>query len=340
MSYYDSSGNPREGGGAFTYSGTHTSLNGTSYEQGLAGVDGFDTEASAAEKLGKYRFEKTMGSGSSSGSSSGGGGGFLILLFLCALPFIFMALSIAVLPLALIWHYRKKNWRYFQLTILAALGSAAYMFYATGGDLKGTGMGVATFAGVVYLPLALCGWVNHTLSRQYAGGLHLKYSVWVCLALLGAAVPLEAFFVFAVTETYLVSQETVSFAIDLINSTVPLQVPLHYVRNSFAFDFQVQHIALVVAALPTSTVLTALCAWFKLRVARGKRAVPWVFAVPTIFGLGWLLFYLTAVIGSYFPSHHPDTAPAISAPAQPVPGLASPGILKNAGAKSHERHAK
>lgn len=338
MTYYDSPGSVRDSTGAFTFNGNYGSLNGTSHEQGLAGVNINDTELTAMEKLDKYRLQQTMGSGSSSSGSSDGAAGLLAIPLLFALPFILMALVVAILPFSLVWHYRKKNWRYFALTVLTVLGCTAYLFPATGGNLKGTGLGVTLFGAAIYLPIACFGWANHALSRKFARGLSLRYSFWLCLVLLGAAVPVEYFFLLAVVKNFLVNPDRVSAAYQFINHTVGLQVPLHLQSYSFAPINAVDNIALAIAALPTSTVLTLLCVWFKRRVAQGKRAVPWLFGVPAMLGIGGLLFVVVLVIVTSNAMDHANAAAA--ARAQSAQSAAPPATRKIIHIPYPERHAR
>ncbi|WP_394474810.1 hypothetical protein [Ralstonia mannitolilytica] len=92
------------------------------------------------------RAESSAGSSGFGNGGSGGSGGGEFLLGLLLLPL----LTVAILPAALIWHYRKKNWFYLVLTALLFAASAWYFLIKTHGALLDTVLGVQVVFAVVY----------------------------------------------------------------------------------------------------------------------------------------------------------------------------------------------
>ncbi|SOT40448.1 hypothetical protein [Burkholderia cenocepacia] len=138
----------------------------------------------------KKREESNANSGSVDNVGGGGSGGGEFLLGLLLLPL----LTVAILPVALIWHYRKKNWLYLILTALLFAASTWYFLTKTHGALLDTALGVQVVFGVVYLPFAVTGWVCHGLNDRIAKGAPFNFNAWSWIVLFSLAISFETLF--------------------------------------------------------------------------------------------------------------------------------------------------
>ncbi|MDR8725740.1 hypothetical protein [Burkholderia pseudomultivorans] len=223
------------------------------------------------------RAESSSGSSGFSNGGSGGSGGGEFLLGLLLLPL----LTVAILPAALIWHYRKKNWFYLVLTALLFAASAWYFLTKTHGALLDTVLGVQVVFAVVYLPFAITGWICHRLNDRIAKGAPFKFGAWSWIMLISLAISFETLFFLWI--------EGLHWGTDLVR----------FVGNSIVIFGGSTYISLsdyndsatmLLAAIPNAIALSVLQAWFRKRQALGKRAIPWLLYLPVVWVIGLALF--------------------------------------------------
>lgn len=271
------------------------------------------------------RAESSTGS---SGVNSGGGGvsgGDEFLLGLLLLPL----LTVAILPAALVWHYRKKNWLYLALTALLFAASTWYFLTKTHGALLDTALGVQVVFGVVYLPFAVTGWICHRLNDRIAKGAPFNFGAWSWIVLFSLAISFEMLFFLWI--------EGFHWGADLVR----------FVGNSIVFFGGKTYISLsnyndsatmLLAAFPNAVTLSILQAWFRKRQAQGKRAIPWLLYLPVVWVVGMALFlgFVITVNHLQRDSHASATVPedhALHAAAQPT-------LQSHARCTQHHKHCK
>lgn len=355
MSYQDSEGNYRSDNGTFNYSNTYTNLNGSAYEQGLAGVDGFDTPSSAAAKLDAYRFKQMMGpepdwtvrpstsygenstyEGSSYGASSYAGSGAVDLgelakglLALIALAatlvasgFVPVLLTVALLGCMLY----KKRWGYATAIMLTTLAVTTLCWYQTS-QLAGKMLfraGVVT--DLLILPWAAFAYFNHRVIAKRAKGLPAKWSMRNVFALVGVAVA---------------AMTGVSMLL-IISPLGEQMIPVKAVLTSVLSE-QTQSLlwmmngefllTLFIAAMPASTVSTYASAWFRRREAACKPGTAWwlvVLSVPA-----WAFMLLFAGLLSHSMVHSYSAAQAQQANIQAHQQQAPSSALHTQSAQGH-----
>lgn len=274
----------------------------------------------------RKRLESSISSGGTSGGGGGGnGGGGEFLLGLLLLPL----LTVAILPVALVWHYRKKNWFYLVLTVLLFAASAWYFLTKTHGALLDTVLGVQVVFGVVYLPFAVTGWICHRLNDRIAKGAPFKFSAWSWIVLISLAISFETLFFLPV--------EGLHWGADLVR----------FVGNSIVFFGGHTYLSLsnyndsatmLLAAFPNAIALSVLQAWFRKRQAQGKRAIPWLLYLPVAWVVGMALFlgFVITVNHLHRNSHASATAPENHV----AQAAAQPTLPSHARCAPHHKHCK
>lgn len=257
--------------------------------------------------------------------SSGDGGGGAILLA----PFLLIFFVIAILPIALFWHYRKKNWFYLGLTVLLFAFSAGYFLSRTHGDVWNTLLGVEMVFGIGYLPFAAAGWVCHWLNDRIAKGAPLKFGAWSWTVLFSLAISLETLFFLWIGG--------LGWGAGLVR----------FLGNSIAYLFDKTYVSLsgyndyalmLIAAFPTVIALTALQAWFRNRREQGKRTIPWLFYLPVVWVVGMALFLGFVITVNHLQrnSHVSATAPEDHV----AQAAAQPTLPSHARCPQHHKHCK
>ncbi|OCS46911.1 hypothetical protein [Ralstonia pickettii] len=271
------------------------------------------------------RAESSTGSSGINSGGGGGSGGGEFLLGLLLLPL----LTVAILPAALVWHYRKKNWFYLALTALLFAASAWYFLTQTHGALLDTVLGVQVVFGVVYLPFAVTGWICHRLNDRIAKGAPFNFGAWSWIVLISLAISFETLFFLWI--------EGFHWGADLVR----------FVGNSIVFFGGRTYISLsnyndsatmLLAAFPNAVTLSILQAWFRKRQAQSKRAIPWLLYLPVVWVVGMALFlgFVITVNHLQRDSHASATVPedhALHAAAQPT-------LQSHARCTQHHKHCK
>ncbi|KGC37032.1 membrane protein [Burkholderia pseudomallei] len=271
------------------------------------------------------RAENSAGSSGFSNGGSGGSGGGEFLLGLFLLPL----LTIAILPAALIWHYRKKNWFYLVLTALLFAASAWYFLTKTHGAMLDTVLGVQVVFAVVYLPFAITGWICRRLNDRIAKGAPSKFGAWSWIVLISLAISFETLFFLWI--------EGLHWGADLVR----------FVGNSIVIFGGSTYISLsdykdsatmLLAAFPNAVTLSVLQAWFRKRQALGKRAIPWLLYLPVVWVVGLALF-----LGFVITINHLERNPHVSATVsenQLAQAGAQPTSPSHAQCAQHHKHCK
>jgi hypothetical protein len=212
------------------------------------------------------------------GSSTGGdgAGGAIILA-----PFVLIFVVIGILPISLFWHYHKKNWFYFTLTVVLFIASGGYFLSKTHGDVWNALLGIEMVFGFAYLPLAALGWVCHRLNDRIAKGAPFNLTAWSWVVLIALAIALEIHF-FLWTKGLGWGASLVRF----IGGSMTYLFDAPYLYLSDYNDYA----TMLIAAFPMVTAVMTLQAWFRKRKESGKRAVPWLFYLPMAWVVGLALF--------------------------------------------------
>lgn len=274
----------------------------------------------------KKREESSAGSGGfSSGGGGGNGAGGEILLA----PFLLPFLAVAILPIALVWHYRKKNWFYLGLTVLLLVISAGYFLSKTHGDVLDTLLGVEMIFGVVYLPFAATGWVCHRLNDRIAKGVRLKLGTWSWFVLISLAIALETLFFLWI--------QGLGWGANLVRFLGRSIAYLAGNADLWLSNYN-DYAVMVLAAFPSAIILSALQAWFRRRRAQGKRAIPWLLYLPVAWVVGMALF-----IGFVITVNHLERSSHVSGttPEDHVAqAAAQPTLPSDTRCAQHHKHCK
>jgi len=261
-------------------------------------------------------------------SSGGSGGGGSDASFLSA-PFLLIFAVVGILPIALFWHYRKKNWFYLGLTVSLFAVSAAYFLSRTHGDMWVTLFGVEMVFGVVYLPFAATGWVCHRLNDRIAKRVPFKLGAWSWFVLISLAIAFETLFFLWI--------EGLGWSANLVRFLGQSMVYFGgstYVRLGTYNDA----VTMLMAVFPNAIALSTLQAWFRKRAEQGKQAIPWLLYLPVAWVVGMALFlgFVIAVNHLQRDSHALATIPedhVLQAAAQPT-------LQSHARCAQHHKHCK
>lgn len=271
------------------------------------------------------RAESSAGSSGFGNGGSGGSGGGEFLLGLLLLPL----LTVAILPAALIWHYRKKNWFYLVLTALLFAASAWYFLIKTHGALLDTVLGVQVVFAVVYLPFAITGWICHRLNDRIAKGAPFKFGAWSWIVLVSLAISFETLFFLWI--------EGLHWGTDLVRfvgNSIVIFGGSTYISLSGYNDYA----TMLLAAFPNAVTLSVWQAWFRKRQALGKRAIPWLLYLPVVWVVGLALF-----LGFVITVNHLERNSHVSATVlenQLAQTGAQPKSPSHAQCAQHHKHCK
>lgn len=265
----------------------------------------------------------TSGSSSSGGGSGGTGGGILLA------PFLLIFFVVAILPIALFWHYRKKNWFYLGLTVSLFAVSAGYFLSKTHGDMLSTLLGVEVVFGVVYLPFAATGWVCHRLNDRIAKGAPFKLGVWSWIVLISLAISFETLFFLGIG--------MFGWGAGLVRF-IGSSIVYFQGRTYFSLSSYNDYAVMLLAAFPNAIALSALQAWFRKRREQGKRAVPWLLYLPVVWVVGMALFlgFVITVNHLHRNSHSSSTVPENRV----AQAAAQPTLPSHARCAQHHKHCK
>ncbi|HEF4746989.1 TPA: hypothetical protein SAO13_000934 [Burkholderia multivorans] len=271
------------------------------------------------------RAESSTGSSGFGSGDGGGSGGGEFLLGLLLLPL----LTVVILPAALVWHYRRKNWFYLVLTALLFAASAWYFLTKTHGALLDTVLGMQVVFAVVYLPFAITGWICHRLNDRIAKGAPFKFGAWSWIVLISLAISFETLFFLWI--------EGLHWGADLVR----------FVGNSIVIFGGSTYISLsdykdsatmLLAAFPNAVTLSVLQAWFRKRQVLGKRAIPWLLYLPVVWVVGLALF-----LGFIITVNHLERNSHVSATVlenQLAQARAQPTSPSHAQCAQHHKHCK
>jgi len=271
----------------------------------------------------RKREESTPGSSTGSGGGSGGGAGILLA------PFLLIFFVVAILPIALYWHYRKKNWFYLGLTVLLFAVSAGVFLNKTHGDMLDTLLGVEMVFGVVYLPFAATGWVCHRLNDRIAKGAPFKFGAWSWVVLISLAISFETLFFLWIGG--------LGWGADLVRS-IGKSIVYFGGRTYFSLSTYNDVASMLLAAFPNAIALSALQAWFRKRRAQGKRAIPWLFYLPVVWVVGMALFLGFVITVNHL---HRNSRVSTAAPENPVAQAVTPPTSRpRMQCALHRKHCK
>jgi len=177
-----------------------------------------------------------------------------------------LLLPMATMPLALYWLHKRRYYAYLTLTLLLFFMLASYLMLRSSGNPWRVLLWCEMLFGFFYLPFAMWGWLNHKIGTSLL--VPVRLGIWPFMVLVVLAAALQMLFMMLWSDqAHRVMQWLTGFE-TFFNQLFLLQEPVHlgpYLRPA----------GVLIALLPTVTLLNLTQIWCKKRAICNRHPTPW-----------------------------------------------------------------
>jgi len=200
-----------------------------------------------------------------------------------------LLLPVATMPLVLYWLHKRRCYAYLTLTLALFFLLAGYLMLRSRGNPWHVLLWFEMLFGFLYLPFALWGWVNHKAGTALL--VPVRLGAWPVMLLIVLAVALQILFMTLWTEQSDRVRQWLDMFDMFFNHLFILHDPIHLAPH-------VGPAGVLVALLPTVTLLNLTRVWWKRRAICNRNPTPWWMLLMILLLLSAVLWRVDLQCGS------------------------------------------